>query len=286
MREIKIAINDSELQTIISRFEQIELASSMTNTGKALNYSAGFVRSLWQSWAMGGEVGKIKKINRPNPKLAQSIDIKVDGPLKRTVYTNDPEMNKIEEGSPEIDMKDPNSPWLRSRKTRVTIRDGKEEPYLIIPFTWKAHGSGMKNVVPPTILRLLKEMGEDGISRVTADERTTTRFEANRYGEMIPRAEYQWGRSVMPGEEQHTDENGELTGYDSGMVRMWDSAFTNEIHGTYMTFRILTTKTEKNAKKWIRKAVAGIDITKEIEELARPIVETYILKGIKADLTL
>lgn len=74
--------------------------------------------------------------------------------------------------------------------------------------------------------------------------------EPNARGEDILRHEYNWGGRVSGDEAQHTDKNGNLTGYDAGMVRMEDSAYKNGNHGTYFTFRVISAKSA--ADKWIQ----------------------------------
>lgn len=269
MVNIEVSVDDSQLQELFSAMEAMEAGQFFPNTVKVFGQMAQQTQRVWQGWAMGNSVEGIQNIRKPSGKLAQSIKLESNGAFDYTVSTDSPEMVKIQNGRPEIDMKDLNSPWMKSRKTRV---NKKNKPYLIIPFSWTTRKAAVRNVVPMQIVKLLKKRD---ISTVLLSQ-DPTKKEPNRYGEMIPRASYQWGGRVSP------DESVMENGYDSGMVRMWDSAYDTSVHGKYFTFRVLSVLSP--ADSWIQKPIEPIDVTGTIARNMQPVIEKNVQEALETDL--
>jgi hypothetical protein len=271
---LTFTIDDSSIKGLKEAFKQIGLGNLLPNTQKAVNMTAASAAQMWKNWAMGGSINGIPRNKRPSGKLAQSIDYESLGNLEARAFSTSEEFEKIKSGYPDIHMKDINSPWLKSKRTRVAKKNGQEYPYLIIPFSWRTRGgSQAKNVVPMNIVEILRK----GVVSTVLNSADPEKLERNRYGELIPRASYQWGTRIT--DDDVTSENG----YESGMVRMWDSAFKNSVHGTYFTFRVLS---PYSRARWIIKGQEGIDVTKRIEEIIKPEFEKAVAEGIKADLNI
>lgn len=277
MVSLEVELEDSQLRQLISAIEMNEASGFFENTQRAIGQAAQTTQRLWQSWAMGNVSVRGIMNRRPSGKLAQSIGLKKTGLMTYRVSTNDPDMERIQNGRPEIDMKDLNSPWMKSRKTRVSYRKGVMHPYLIIPFSWRTNGnSEAKNVVPIRIVNILRKRDVSFITHQA--ENNWRKVEPNRYGEMIPRASYQWGGRISKEESVLED------GKDSGMVRMWDSAFNNKTVGKYFTFRVLSVNSRKDS--WIQPAIPAVDIVGAIVQEMQPEVEKTIRDAVAQDLDL
>lgn len=215
----------------------------------ALLESAQMIQGAWKNYVMGysstdfPRLG-IRDIPTPSSELASTIEISPNEPgaFAYTVYSDNPAMVELQNGKTEtIDMKAPGSPWLNGKKSRLNKKDGS--PYLIVPFGWgtkgKTGGSAhFRNVVPSGIQRMLR-------SREISKSLRSTHFEPNAKGEQIERPEYNWGGRISPEEaETHGDKR------MAGMIRMWDSSYSNRTVGNYFTFRVISAKAA--AEKWIQ----------------------------------
>ena len=234
------------------------------------------IENTWKGWAMGGDIPGIKNIPKPNSKLAASVKHSPErsGAFEYTIFSDHPLMADYQHGKDEtIDMKAADSPWLNGKKSRLNKKDGS--PYLIVPFSWGTGTGHFRNVVPAGIQKALR-------SRALSSRLPTMHTEPNARGEDILRHEYNWGGRVSEDEAQHTDKNGNLTGYDAGMVRMEDSAYKNGNHGTYFTFRVISAKSA--ADKWIQhRHTDAIDVVGGLKKTFEKDFTESVQAAIKAD---
>ena len=254
---IKIEINGFEgLDALfkMARYGNEGFNSAFPLTKRELFDCALMIESAWKDWAsMNHEIPGVKNIPRASPEIMDSIkrNPKKAGAFEYTIASNHPLMADYQNGVDyTVDMKAPNSPWLNGKKSRLNKKDGS--PYLIVPFSWGTGEAHFKNIVPAGIQRMLR-------SRVLSERLPTTHTEPNARGEDILRHEYNWGGRVSEDEAAHADDNGNLTGYDAGMVRMKDERHPSGNGGKYFTFRVISAKAA--AYKWIQhRHIAPIDV--------------------------
>ena len=261
-----------------------ELAYKMPNlfggkvapaTKQAVNSSVRYVQSVWQNWAMGDQIAGVPNIKSPSSKLAQSIKVNPMGPFMAEVYSESPYMQRIVDGTPQVDMKET---YPFGRKSRVS-KDGI--PYLIVPFRWgtpdqkgmpRAHFGSF--ICRPMFKRVKKLDASKRLSIV--DQKGTivggpTHAEANYSGEPIERSEYEWGDRL------------EAEGNMGGMVRMGSE--TKRGGSTYFTFRVISAKQFLTSPySWIKKAVPPVDVVGALEKTVTPVIEDAIQAGLEADL--
>lgn len=253
MTELKIEVNEN----LTDQLNYIQDARNLPHTKYAFDSVVKSVQRQWKGWAMGGDIDGIDSIKHPNNKLSKSINIANKGDFHSVVFSNSMYAQRIEDGTPEVDMKEK---YPYARKSRISK---KGVPYLIIPFRWgagkeAAHFRG--NVVPDYLLNALRKMK-------TSQKKETTHFESNYQGQPIPRAEYNWGGRIT---EEMADDDRQI-----GLVRMAGG-------GGYFTFRIISAKSPSGS--WIRKEVKPIPVSSTIAKNTQKQAEDLMAEAIKTDI--
>lgn len=248
-------------------------ARAFPATAAAFGRAAREVQRAWQNWAMGGSLDGAEDIRSVSPRLAQSIRIEDRGAFHKVVGTDSRQMERIQEGQPEIRMKEvPN--WIMGRKSRITNPNdpGKPHlPYLIIPFRWgtpnrdgsaRAHFT-LANTIPLEVYKMVRQK-----RRFARSERlSTTHLEPNASGEMVERSEYDWGDAVDGG------------GNVSGLY-----AFSDVGRGsTYLTFRVISANSKA---AWVRREVPPNDVAGALARSMEPRVNEMVKAALEADLGL
>ncbi len=263
MIRVDVTLSDNLLNEIREQFAFFagKNASQIApGTSRAVSVAAKIIQDTWRGWALGKSVEGAEDIKRANSRLASSINIQRAGDLDAEIGTNSPFMRRIQQGSPEYDMK---KTYPYGRKSRVSKRG---RPYLIIPFGWhtpnskggaRAHGA-MANTIPENLLGVVRKMRRS----FTTGE---THIEKNARGEGIERAEYSWGDRLK------------ADGNIGGLVVM-----NNKRHTTFTTFRVISV--DSPAGSWIRKEVPANDVVRAVERATRSSVEAVIEEGLRSDL--
>jgi hypothetical protein len=277
---IKISVNvDSEiLEQLANRMPGLFGEGVAPETQNAFSEAAKVIQKTWKDWAMGGTIEGIPNIRAPNQKLATSIKIKQNGPFDVNIETASPYAKRIQEGTPELDMKTTH-PY--GRKSRVSKRTDEKHPggipYLIVPFRWgtpnkygeaRAH---FGNVIPQSLFTRVKAFKTykrlakfDKEGNIIGGQ---THFERNYDGIGVERSEY----------NQDYDRLDDVEGNERGMVRMAKG-------GGYFTFRIISAaQIVTKPWSWIRKAVPPVDVVGALKTSMQPVVEGIIQAGLEAD---
>ncbi|MCL2174473.1 MAG: hypothetical protein FWB73_00360 [Treponema sp.] len=258
---------------ILDRLATLGLGNSFPAANAAFGKSAKHIQGMWIGWGVGaGELDGIEKNKHPSTKYAQSIKIRKNAPFDVNIETDSPQMKRIQEGQPELDMKTTH-PF--GKKSRVS-KDGV--PYLIIPFRWGTPNdkggkrANFQNVIPQNMHSAILAFDMEISQRLSTrpDGSQAVHIEKNYRGQPIQRDEYKWGGRL------------EAEGNVNGLVRFPDNPKTNT--ATYFTFRIISAHSRKGS--WIRKEIAPIDVVSALERTTRPAVEKMINAGFMADLGL
>jgi hypothetical protein len=265
---IKISVNvDSEiLEQLANRMPGLFREGFVApETQNAFSEAAGKIQKRWIRWAMGGPIDGIPNIKVPNGKLSSSIKINPNGPFDVNIETASPYAKRIQEGTPELDMKTTHPYGPRSRVSKKGI------PYLIVPFRWgtekeRAH---FGNFIPHSIYQ------KQALKMIMSYKTGKTHTEDNYRGQPVERDEYEWGSRLL------------AEGNLNGAVRMFDD--TKSKNGgpksTYFTFRIISAaQIVTNPRSWIRKAVPPIDVVGALKRTMQPEVERIIQAGLEADI--
>lgn len=265
MIEIAITPKDYMLADLMVGL-QMTSQKIFPRTFKAYKMSAQLIQYTWKSYAMGSTIkGSAHKIKNPKGSYARSIKMLKFAPLGWEISSDNPIAKYLEDGTKEYDMKNTHPYGKRSRM-------GKNgDPYLIIPLRHGTPGSKSNAPMPEQVYERIRAMSQEGIikSSTISPERGK---EENFWGDMIKRAEYNWG-SRLTGMD---DENLE------GMMVMDVPSGKEAGRSTYLTFRIISVNSP--AHKWIQKARPAMNITKYVVNNTRPIIEELIKKGLMEDL--
>ena len=137
MITVNVALSEDTLSLLRSQLAAFSGGNGsrvLPETSKAFNMAAKLIQKSWQNWALGGSLMGAENIKNPSPRLAGSIHIKRLNDFDFSIETDSRYMERIQNGSPEFDMK---TKYPYGRKSRVA-KSGKNKgvPYLIIPFQW------------------------------------------------------------------------------------------------------------------------------------------------------
>ena len=270
MIKMDITLNSDLLQRLAYTLPSMFGQGVAPATSAAFNTSAMLIQAYWKGWAMGGPLEGITDIKTPSGRLASSIKIKKLGAFDAAIVSDSPHMERIQNGTPELDMKTTHPYGKKSRVSKEGI------PYLIVPLRWgtpndkggkRAHwGNFIPQVIFDSTIKKMKTSKTTGYQDVKSGEIIGhVHTEPNYRGQDIIRSEYQWG-------DRH-----EGDGNMDGMVRMAGKA-------GYFTFRVISALQLITAPHaWIRKAVQPIDVLGALENKTRPMVEELIRAGLEAD---
>jgi hypothetical protein len=270
MIKMDVVLDSDILQQLANRLPSMFGQKAAPATSAAFETSARLVQAVWKGWAMGGPVAGIPNIKTPSGRLANSIKIERPGVFDRLISTDSRHAQRIQDGSPELDMKTTHPFGKKSRVSKEGF------PYLIVPFRWgtpneeggkRAH---FGNVIPQVVYPMALEMIKSYRLKQRADGSKAVHPEKNYSGKNVTRHEYQWG--------------GHYEGDDNmdGMVRM--NKETKGGGSTYFTFRVISVKQLITAPySWIRKATEPIDVPLAVANETKPWVEELIQAGLEAD---
>jgi hypothetical protein len=277
MIKFNITADNALLRRLAARMDGILDNNRAPATAGAFKASKETIRAMWARWAMGGELDGIGRIKNPSPKLAGSIKYRDIGPFSSEIYSESRHAERIQKGTPELDMKTTHPYGPKSRMSKEGI------PYLIVPFRWgtpnseggaRAHFS---NFIPRPMysaIQAFKMVKSERLAEYDKKGNITggkTHFEKNYAGEPVERSEYNWGERIK------------ADGNINGLVRMGSK--TRRGGSTYFTFRVISAvQLVTRPYSWIRKAVEPVDVTGALIKTTRPTVEDLIRRGIEADI--
>lgn len=269
MVKVSVDLDDGllyQLKESLMGFSNGTGSKVMPRTMGAFSAAAKLIQKSWQNWAMGGSLIGAADIKNPNPRLAASIRIRGISDFDISIETDSRYMERIQNGTPEFDMK---TKYPYGNKSRVA-QSGKNKgiPYLIIPFRWgtpnesggaRAH---FGNTIPLEVYKIMQSRSFEKSGR---KDRTHT--EPNARGENIERSEYNWGDRI----------NDEGAGNANGMVKMRSNSGS-----TYFTFRVISANSPSGS--WVRKEVPPNDVVGAVEKTTRKNVEDLLQAGLEQDL--
>jgi hypothetical protein len=282
---MKISINNSQLAEL-QHYLRVAVEDNFPMTGIALSLGAKQIQSVWQDYALGKkELPGVPALKNPSGKYAQSIHTKPIGEFRHEIYSEAKIADWIENGTDKIDMKETHTKGPRSRRSKDGV------PYVIIPFRWGTPGTkknprvgfGNNVLTAGVYRRLLKESFR--ASSVTVSPNKSDYKTPNAKGEMVGRAQHQWGSRLRGRDfagtiEQKTRMN--------GMVR-FENGYDNEgniskRYGGYFTFRVISKNSPKDS--WIKPATPARHVTRGVQEDTKKEITEMIDEALKADIKL
>jgi hypothetical protein len=290
MIKMKIELSDDTLNTLIA---MLSIVRPIPKTKKALQNAAKIVQETWQNYVMGKqELPGVAPLKTPSGRLVNTIKIHTQDRLHREIYSESKSMERLINGTPEIDMKETHT---KGPKSRVSM---KGVPYVIIPFRWgtppkkgKQRVGFGKNIMPIQVYKIVKNKITfiPTITTVSADDADEDHKTLNAREEMVGRAQY----SDVLGEKGWGDR---LSMEGSDMNGMSNMLGEDGKSAGYFTFRVISRekpdgwdkKPHKKSweKSWIKPATPARQITQGVVKAAQEDVNHILEAAVRMDLGL
>lgn len=268
MTKVNIIVDSEKLLELSKLFPQGMTEAALPNTSVAVEQAANYVRNVWTDYLAGEtSLDGIENLEKVTSSMIRSIKQRKLRDMMYEVYSNNTELEKLTNGTPDVDydMKKTHPYGLKSRVSSKGI------PYLIIPFRWGTPNSkGTKRRWNNFIPQKIYDTNVKGLSLSETVPRNPEklRLEKNFSGDMIERANYNWGSRLKEADDDRM----------KGMVRM-----KNATKSTYFTFRIISAKSPAGSWIYHRDGKPGIDMMGALQRTVEKNVKNMIQQGIDAD---
>ena len=189
----------------------------------------------YKGYLLGQPIPNGKVIRKPAKEAAESVQRRAAGVLQWDLLNTSDAAKRIEEGSPEFDMK---TVLPKSKKARMA-KDGTL--YLIIPFRHGNPNATGLNPMPKAVYKMARQL-EYSYQLGTVGTRLSGT------GHLVPKFGYQWGDKL-------TQEKLAAAGLSEAQQRRYQGLyrFNGPKHSTFITFRTMSQK----SSGWIKPATPG-----------------------------
>jgi len=280
MIRLSIVPKNSYLAEIVAGMRSLRVDGGFPATQENFQTVVNEMANTWRAFAAGQQqIAGVEPLKRASPQYVAGVKVRKNGPLDYTVYNDSKMAAGIENGTPQLDMKQTHPYGDKGRvANKGTKTNPRWVPYLIVPFRWGTPGAWeghFRNIIPDQIYKTILAQRRAKIwERTTVTE--TTHEESNFWGEMVQRAEYQgeegkrgWG-AMLRG----------VGGNEEGMSSFPDSA--NPRNSMYFTFRIISA--ESPANSWIRPATAARKVAPNLATMYREALQAAVDDGLMEDI--
>ena len=279
MIRMNIAADNSalaELQFLLARMGA--QSGVLPATAAAMNAGAHLIQEKWRGFAMGGDLQGVERLNSPSAGYARSIKVRRLRPFQYEIYSESRIAERVENGTPDLDMKTTHPFGPRSRVSEDGV------PYLIIPIRWGTPNTvGFKNIMPESVYGIVRKFKKMK-TKVSADDSQVKTPTARGAHSIIAARETVYNQV---GRAQYNTGFGRLNGAEfgdmEGMVRTHESTGKNRAGG-YFTFRVISANSP--AGSWIRRGEAARPITRALAGYSNRFIEEMVDSAIKEDLSL
>ena len=282
---------DESFAEVVGKIRQFQqdypISVLFPNAAEATRGAAAAIQSKWKAYASGEPLPSGDKLKSPTGGYAASIKTESDSLWSYRIFSKAAVARWLEEGTPELDMKQTHPYGQRGRVAKKKIKGGgfRYVPYIIIPFRWATPGAGAhmgaKNVIPDQIYRKVLMAREKGGAQrfkrtIVLDGRSAS---PNFWGEMEGRASYAWGDRLKG-----------VGGALEGLVAM-DGSYDADAGGglkkrtpysTYFTFRIISA--DSPAGSWVKPATKALRIAEQTAAAMKDEANKIVAEGVAADL--
>lgn len=270
---------DESIANIIARIREFDmdfpLSRLFPTAAQAAKLAAYSIQEQWKAYAGGEPLPSGDRVKHPTGGYAASIQTKKESMWEYTISSKAAVASWMENGTPEIDMKQTHPFGERGRvANKGTKKNPRWVPYVIVPFRWATPGSGahmgIKNVIPEQIYKQIQAGVRKGsFSRsVVLDGKTAS---DNFWGQSQTRNTYQWGSRLQ------------AEGNIGGLVAMAGKPKSNGTReSSYFTFRIISA--DSPAGSWIKPATKPLRVAEQTAEVMADKVSKAVEDGFMADL--
>lgn len=278
---------DQELVDIIGRIRAFQqdfpLSLLFPTAAQAVKGATAAVQSQWKAYAGGKPLPSGDRIKRPTGGYAASINTTPESLWSYRVASKAAVARWLENGTPELDMKQTHPYGPRGRVAKKKMKGGgiRYVPYVIVPFRWATPKSGahmgVNNVIPDQVYAAIRSGVRKGTFKksVVLDGKTNA---SNFWGDSEARATYAWGDRVKG-----------VGGNIEGLVAM-DGTYGDKGDGlkkvrptsTYFTFRVISADSPPD--RWIKPATKPLKIAEQTASFMSDKVSKMVEAGFYADL--
>lgn len=266
MTKMQITLDNDVLQRLIATLEGAgQGIETIQPVATEMERAANLVQNTWKGFGMGASLPGVKALVRPSSGYANSIKVKKLGPFDYEVIGDSEMVERIEEGTPRLDMKQTHPYGDKGRVAKKKLKGGgyKYVPYLIVPMRWGTPESGFRNIMPEAVYQIV---GNKDFS--VSETKKETHLEDNFWGERVSRKEYKWGSTL-------NSDSGDEFGNMEGMTRFpADSKGTN-----YFTFRVISA--DSPADSWILPAVPARHVVAGVISQTTDAVNDMVDRGFR-----
>lgn len=299
MAEFRIAIDLSHLMTTGSALTR----AVFPHLAVAVQGVADAAETRWKQFASGMVMPNGRVINPRSGQYARSIMQRETGEFSRTIYSDLPYAQEIEEGAPRRDMK---TMLNSSLKVRISAAGRR---YLIIPFRHSPNPNNVMrdNAMPPGVLdwwgsaqpshvlpRFNRGSGGSGLAGLFglefAPEARTGGFRPSGTGAFdirtrqllqVAKHNYRWGDRLSANTLEALGVRGQAAKRMEGMVHFTRQGKTGgAAHSRYITFRTMV----EGSRGWIRLATEGKWPARQVAEIYQPVAEQLFRAAVQEDI--
>lgn len=270
-----------ELVDIISKIrafsQDFPLSVLFPTAAGAVKASAYAIQEQWKAYASGEPLPSGDKIKNSSGGYAASIHTSQESMWSYDIFSKAAVAKWLENGTPEIDMKQTHPYGPKGRVAKKKIKGGgfRFVPYIIIPFRWATPNAGahmgVKNVIPEQIYSAI----QSGIRKGTFKRSTVLNGKTvseNFWGEGQQRNTYDWGSRIKG-----------MGGNIEGLVAMAGQPNKRGTRqSTYFTFRVISA--DSPAGSWIKPATKAMRIAEQTANIMAGKVSKVVEAGFYADL--
>jgi len=248
---------NTNLQEILNRLEMLG-SGVFPETAKAINISSSFVLRTWVNIAQGqDQSGKPPSVNFSGSiDYANSIRVVSMSPFHKVVTSDSKIGERLQNGSPEYDMKPALVTGPRSRKAA----DGSR--YNIIPFRHKTRDLKKRKIGSDNAYGIANALTQQKVIGFRIDNEGKRRMVYAKW---------------TADKKLSTKDR-----FMAGMVRM-SVGTTGETRSHYLTFRVVRLD---QVGKWTRKAQAAWDINGQVRDKTEAKIQAFVKMAIARDLGL
>lgn len=220
-------------------------------------------------------INEIASSWRTVTKNKYEVEVNQHSPFRHTIFSKEPMMGYLENGLSRYDMKETHTKGAKSRVAKTGKNKGV--PYLIVPFRHATtEGSRFQDTGLSSLYSKISyqiSSGKFQRSIVTKPAKTSGKMEKNAMGEMVSRAEYDWGSRFQPEiTEDMSEEQKKTMKRLSGLV-----AFP----GSYMTFRVISKNSP--ADSWIHPGIEPRHYLRDILNMNQEKIKNIIEMALAMD---
>jgi hypothetical protein len=272
------------LASLVAAFRSVAAEGVLKRTEVAFATGASMIANSWRAYAMKEDsLSGALPLKNASAAYAAGVKVRKMGPFDYTIYNDAKNAGIIENGAPQLDMKQTHPYGDKGRVTNKGTRTNPRwVPYLIVPMRWGTPGSSghFRNIIPEQVYKMMLAQMKSGTFTRTR-KLSTTHDEPNFWGEEVQRAEYEGENGTQGWGSMLRGIGGNLEGLS---VMAADEGYSSGVRSsTYFTFRIISA--DSPAESWIRPSQPAYKVTQALAASHQGDIDKMVQAGLRADIS-